>query len=81
MAHYAELDENNNVIYVVYIGNELITDNNGNEVEQLGIDYLHEHHGIHRKWVRTSYSGNFRDKYAGIGDYYNEENDRFESIS
>lgn len=75
--HYAELNENNEVIYVAYLGNEIITDENGNEVEELGIQHLHTHHGDHRKWVRTSYRGNFRNKYAGLGDSYREDIDMF----
>lgn len=81
MAHYAELNQNNEVIYVVYMDNEIITDENGNEVEELGIQHLHTHHGADRKWVRTSYGGNFRNKYAGLGDTYREDLDMFISPS
>jgi hypothetical protein len=81
MAHYAELNQNNEVIYVVYMDNEIITDENGNEVEELGIQHLHTHHGAERKWVRTSYGGNFRNKYAGLGDTYREDLDMFISPS
>ena len=77
MAHYAELNENNEVVYVVYMDNEIITDENGNEVEELGIQHLHTHHGVDRRWVRTSYRGNFRNKYAGLGDTYREDLDVF----
>jgi hypothetical protein len=77
MAHYAELNENNEVIYVVYMDNEIITDENENEVDELGIQHLHTHHGADRRWVRTSYNGNFRGKYAGIGDTYREDLDLF----
>lgn len=77
MAHYAELNDNNEVIYVVYMDNEIITDENGNEVEELGINHLHTHHGSHRRWIRTSYRGNFRSKYAGLGDTYREDLDMF----
>jgi hypothetical protein len=77
MAHYAELNEINEVIYVIYMDNEIITDENGNEVEELGIQHLHTHHGSDRRWVRTSYNNNFRMRYAGIGYSYNEELDAF----
>lgn len=77
MAHYAELNENNEVIYVAYMDNEIITDENGNEIDELGIQHLHTHHGEHRRWVRTSYGGNFRGKYAGLGDIYDENLDIF----
>ena len=77
MAHYAEINENNEVIYVTYMDNEIITDENGNEIEQLGIDHLHFHHGREKRWVRTSYGGNFRGPYAGIGYIYREDLDLF----
>ena len=75
--HYAELNENNEVIYVIYMGDEVITDENGNESEELGLQHLHHHHGADRRWVRTSYRGNFRGKYAGLGDTYREDLDMF----
>lgn len=81
MAHYAELNENNEVIYVAYLDNETITDENKNEVEQLGIDHLHFHHGVDRVWVRTSYNGNFRGHYAMIGDVYRQDLDLFTTPS
>lgn len=77
MAHFAELNENNEVIHVAYMDNEIITDENGNEIEQLGIDHLHRHHGSHRRWLRTSYGENFRGRYAGPGSIYKEDLDVF----
>lgn len=77
MAHYAELNENNEVIYVIYMDNEIILNENGEEDEELGIQHLHKHHGSDRRWVRTSYRGNFRGLYAVIGYYYHEEWDEF----
>ena len=77
MAHYAELNENNEVIYVIYMENDIVTDENGNESEELGIQHLHTHHGSDRRWVRTSYSGSFRGKYAGLSDIYREDLDMF----
>lgn len=77
MAHYAELNEKNEVIYVAYMDNEIITDENGNEIEEYGIQHLLRHHGSNRRWVRTSYRGNFRGKFAGIGDTYREDLDAF----
>ena len=77
MAHYAELDENNVVINVVFVDNEIVTDENGNEKEQLGIEHLHKHHGEGRIWVQTSYNSNFRKNYAYIGEIYREDIDAF----
>lgn len=70
MAHYAELNEENEVIDVLYVSNDIITNEDGEEVEQLGIDHLQTHHGADRIWVRTSYSGSFRGNYAMISGAY-----------
>lgn len=77
MAHYAELNDNNEVIYVTYMDNKIITDDDGNEIEELGINHLHRHHGNNRRWIRTSYNDNFRGNYAGIGYIYREDLDMF----
>jgi len=68
MAHWAELDENNIVLRVT------VGDNNdpaGDEGYQWLIDNLGG------RWVQTSYNANFRGKFAGIGDIYDEVNDVF----
>jgi len=40
MAHYAELDSANNIFKVHVLNNEVITDADGNEQEQVGIDFF-----------------------------------------
>ena len=76
MAHFAKLDENNIVTEVVVVKNEVLLDENKNESEQRGIDFLKNITG-HEKWKQTSYNHNFRNCYAGIGHSYDVENDRF----
>ena len=75
MAHFAKLDENNIVLAVHVVNNDVITVN-GVESEQAGIDFLSDLHG-HTKWKQTSYNGNFRKNYAGIGYTYDEARDAF----
>lgn len=70
MAHFAEIDEENKVVDVVFLSNDIVTDENGEEVEQLGIDHLLTHHGADRNWVQTSYNANFRGNYAFLGGSY-----------
>lgn len=77
MAHFAKLDKNNIVTEVIVVNNEVITDENGNENEQLGIDFCKQLFGTDTKWVQTSYNGSFRERYAGIGMYYDEVEDTF----
>ena len=75
MAHFAKLDENNNVIAVHVVSNDVITID-GLESEQAGIDFLTELHG-HTLWKQTSYGRNFRKNYAGIGYIYDVDFDAF----
>lgn len=77
MAHFAKLDENNIVIEVIVVNNEVITDENGNENEQLGIDFCKQIFGEDTKWVQASYNGTFRKRYPAFEDTYNEELDAF----
>ena len=77
MAHFAELDSTNNVIGVQVLNNEVITDNDGNEQEQLGINFLTQHNGGVGWYKQTSYNGNFRKNYAGVGYTYDPTRDAF----
>lgn len=75
MAHFAELDNNNIVTRVIVVANEDITDTNGNESEELGKQFCSQFGD--GTWVQTSYNGNFRKNYAGIGDTYDAVRDAF----
>lgn len=75
MAHFAELDENNIVLRVIVVDNENITDEDGNEVESIGIAFCENLLG--GTWVQTSYNDNIRKQYAGKGYTYNADADLF----
>lgn len=75
MAHFAKLDSDNKVIDVLVLDNKEIIDENGNESEQKGIDFLSSRLG--GRWIQTSYNGKFRKHFAGIGFTYDEVNDCF----
>lgn len=77
MAHFAKLGVGDIVTDVHVVKNEVITDNNGNEQEQLGIDFLNKIHNTRDIWKQTSYNGNFRKNYAGIGFKYDRTRDAF----
>jgi hypothetical protein len=77
MAHFAKLDENNIVINVEVVTNSVIIDENDNEVEQLGVDFLNELYGTTDVYKQTSYNGNLRKNYAGMGYVYDEARDAF----
>jgi len=79
MGHYAELDNENNVVNVIYVGNELFPDDEGESLllESTGKTYK-------RTSINTienkHYAGGvpFRKNYARVGEsVYDEERDAF----
>ena len=66
MSHFAEIDENNIVLRV------LVGDNNASNE---GYDWFVQNLG--GTWIQTSYNGNIRKNYAGIGFSYDTERDAF----
>jgi hypothetical protein len=74
MAHFAKL-ENNIVTQVIVVANQDILDEQGQENEQKGIDFCSNLLG--GTWKQTSYNGNIRKNYAGIGYIYDETLDAF----
>lgn len=76
MAHFAQLNEDNIVVNTVKVDNENVTDETGNEVEQIGIDHLTSiFPDTH--WVQYSYNSNFRINPAAIGGEYDPVEDCF----
>jgi hypothetical protein len=66
MAHFAKV-ENGIVTNVIVVPNE--HEANGQEwLNSIGVD------GV---WIQTSYNGNIRKNYAGIGYSYDEQLDAF----
>lgn len=66
MAHWAELDDNNIVLRVT-VGS--------NDDPDEGYAWLM--HNLGGRWVKTSYNGNIRGRFAGIGYTYDETLDEF----
>jgi hypothetical protein len=80
MAHYAFLDENNIVTEVITGVDENITqiDIDGTEVGGSSLAW-ETYYGNFRGQTckRTSYNGNYRKNYAGIGFKYDQDFDAF----
>jgi hypothetical protein len=66
MAHWAQIDENN-VVLQVTVGS--------NDEPDEGYQWLIDNLG--GTWVKTSYNGNIRKNYAGVGFTYDETRDAF----
>jgi len=74
MAHFAQLDETNIVTQVIVVNNNELLDN-GIELEAKGVAFCQSLLG--GTWVQTSYNGNIRKNYAGIGFTYDPTRDAF----
>ena len=70
MAHFAQLDDNNVVTQVIVVGNSDTADVNGVESESIGVAFCQSLLGAETNWKQTSYNGNMRGNYAGIGMKY-----------
>ena len=77
MAYFAKLGTGNIVEQVISINNAVITDANGVEQEQLGVDFINKLYNTRDVWKQTSYNKNFRKNYAGIGYSYDQTRDAF----
>jgi hypothetical protein len=77
MAHFAKLDENNIVLEVNVVNNSDIGDLPFPESEALGVEFLNTFYGDLAVWKQTSYNGNFRKNYAGVGYTYDAVRDAF----
>ena len=87
MATFAKIGAGNIVEQVVSVHNDVITDNDGNEQEQLGVDFLNNLYGSADVWKQTSYNTKsgvhklggtpFRKNDASKGMVYDESRDAF----
>ena len=72
MAHFAKVNSDGIVEQVIVVNNEVLLDSQGVEQEALGAAFCADLFG--GDWVQTSYNGNFRGQFAGIGMTYDGEN-------
>lgn len=71
MAYFAKLGIGNIVEKVEVVSNDIATN------EQVGIDFLNNLYGTRDVWKQTSYNGDIRKNYAGIGFKYDQTRDAF----
>ena len=75
MAHFAKIDDNNLVTQVVVVENKDTSDATGVEKEHIGAAHLEKILG--GTWKQTSYNGNLRKNYAGIGYTFDAQRNAF----
>jgi len=79
MAHFAELNNSNEVLQVVVISNEDVNDHGGDlsvEAENF-VKTIVPFNPTGVAWKQTSYNNSFRKQYAGIGYSYDSSKDKF----
>jgi|SRR5210317_1552377 hypothetical protein len=79
MAHFAELNNSNEVLRVVVISNDDV-DSHGGELSSEAETFVASivpHSTDGTAWKQTSYNDNFRKQYAGIGDTFDTSKDKF----
>ena len=77
MAHYARLDENNNVIGVHKLDDFYELNDFAELDERRAYARLKEIHGDDTIWKKTSYNDNISLRYASVGGSYDPINDVF----
>jgi hypothetical protein len=77
MAHFAEINHENQVLRVVVVGNADCVNEHGQESEEVGVAFCKSLFGEDTNWKQTSYNGSFRKNYAGIGYFYDSMRDAF----
>ena len=75
MAHFARID-NNMVAEVIVISDDVAPDP-APDNESAGQAFIANVLGLAGEWKQTSYNGNFRGRYAGVGDTYDPALDEF----
>ena len=71
MAYFAKLGVGNVVKSVVVVNDDAATS------ESVGADFLNTLYKTNDVWKQTSYNGNIRKNYAGVGYSYDEARDAF----
>ena len=78
MAHFAQLDDYNNVVTVNVVNNSDCGGGDFPDSEPIGQAYLASL-GLSGVWKQTSYHANFRGVFAQIGYIYDAVADKFVS--
>ena len=79
MASFAELDENNIVLRVISVSNDVCGEPTLGfpDTDAAGRAFIANTLKLGGVWKQTSYNGNFRGTYAGIGYIYDPATDTF----
>jgi len=76
MAHFAQVNDQNVVQQVIVISDDVAPDP-APDNEAQGQAFIADVLGLAGEWKQTSYNGNFRGRYAGLGYTYDPDLDEF----
>lgn len=81
MAHFAFVNNQNVVVEIAVISNDDILDDDGNESEEVGVQFCIDNYRIidssTGRWIQASYNSKIRGVYPGIGWGYSPDEDIF----
>ena len=79
MGYFAQLDDNGIVQQVISISNDTLNEPEFTfpDTEPVGRVFISKTLGLPGEWRQTSFNGNFRGRYAGIGYRYDRDLDEF----
>jgi hypothetical protein len=77
MAHFAQIDENSQVVQTIVISNDVLNNLEFPQSEPIGVAFCKSLYGENTVWLQCSYNNNFRKQYATVGSTYIKEKDIF----
>jgi hypothetical protein len=80
MAHFAKIDDDNNVLDILPVDNEFLEGLEYPEADDIGNNFLNSS-GFFGKWIQTSYNSSFRKNCAVVGGKYDKEKDAFYDLT
>jgi len=79
MGYFANIDNSSTVTQVIAISNDVLgePENTFPATEPIGQEFIADTLQLPGTWLQTSYNGNFRGTFAGIGYSYDVKKDIF----
>lgn len=79
MGYFAQIDDDGIVQQVIKVHNSVLGEDTLSfpDTEGAGRAFIANTLGLPGEWRQTSYNGNFRGRYAGIGYRYDRDLDEF----
>lgn len=79
MGYFAQIDETDHVAQVISVNNSVLGEDalQFPDTEGAGRAFIANTLRLEGEWRQTSFNGNFRVRFAGVGFFYDRERDEF----